>query len=287
MKQKVLVHAETMTAKKIILPTILSVGYDFVEAHDYYDVRFKCDLLKDHIAIYIHELDYTKYDEDISHIKDVIDRGLKVVLIIDNYDVAIIDEALNIGIKDIVELPIDKNVFAKKLRSFIFTDKKDDIDISKAVEAASLTKHNEQIIQNEIARALRGGYEISMILVKHLNHDLSMTTELIKSLKSQLRDTDRVLHYADDKVLLICPFTVKAYIVEIENKVRHIYENLNKDKEMFALYGLTYPEDVNDSSKILHRLERGIETSIALSKLRGTLSDIGSEQFEAYKQMLT
>jgi hypothetical protein len=95
-----------------------------------------------------------------------------------------------------------------------------------------------------------------------------------------------ILHYEEDKILLICPFTVKPYVVEIENKVRQIYGQLGFSGQSFALYGLTYPKDVTENQDILTRLEKGINNSIFLGNLKGTLSDIGFEQFEAYKKML-
>jgi AmiR/NasT family two-component response regulator len=286
MKQKILVNVENLFAKKIILSTIVSVGYDFVEANTYNDIKFKCDLLKGNIIIYVHELDYSVFEEEIAYIKNIIARGIKVVLIIDDYDVNIIDEAINIGVHDIVEMPIDRQILAKKLNSFVFKEQVVEIDVSKQVEDASLKKFNEKVIHNEIARAVRGNYQVSMIMVDNLSGDSGLTENIIHVFKNQMRDTDKVLNYADNRILLVCPFTVKSYIVEVENKVRNIYKEIHKDDRLFVLYGLTYPEDVDDTEAILKRLEKGIENSIALRNFTGTLSDIGFEQFEAYKKML-
>jgi len=286
MKQKVLVNVDTLSARKKVLSTIVSVGYDFVEANTYDDIKFKCDLLRDHIILYIHELDYRIYEEEMAYIKNIISRGIKVMLIIDNYDVAIIDEALSIGIHDIVQMPIDMEIISKKLKNVIIGSVTVTDEAKKVTQDAAFKKHNAQIIVNEIARAKRGNYEVSMILIRNLNQDSSMISDIIKDLKKHLRDTDRILHYEEDKILLICPFTVKPYVVEIENKVRNIYRLLDLSEQSFALYGLTYPKDVTENQDILTRLEKGIDNSILLGNLKGTLSDIGFEQFEAYKKML-
>jgi len=286
MKQKVLVNVDTLSARKKVLSTIVSVGYDFVEANTYDDIKFKCELLRDHIIIYIHELDYTIYEEEMAYIKNLIGRGIKVMLIIDNYDVTIIDEALSIGIHDIIQMPISSDIISRKLKTVMNGNVDRTEDEKKVTHDSAFRKHNGQIIINEIARAKRGSYELSMIMIRNLNQDSSMISDIMKDLKNHLRDTDRILHYAEDKILLICPFTLKPYVVEVENKVRQIYRSYNLSEQSFALYGLTYPKDVSENQDILTRLDKGIENSILLGNLKGTLSDIGFEQFEAYKKML-
>jgi PleD family two-component response regulator len=151
MKQKVLVNVDTLSAKKQILSTIVSVGYDFVEANTYDDIKFKCELLKDNIIIYIHELDYIIYEEEMAYIKNLINRGIKVMLIIDKYDVSIIDEALSIGIYDIIQIPISSDSLSKKLKTIISGKISMPESDKPLVHDASQKKHNAQIIINDIA----------------------------------------------------------------------------------------------------------------------------------------
>lgn len=265
---------------------VISEGHDFVEGNSYDDVKFKCELLKDHIILYIHELDYSRYDQEMSAIGSIIKRGYKTILIIDNYDVGIIDDALAIGVHDIVEMSVDQKILSKKIKNII---KPEEVKSLVEVETnydESHKIHDKNIIDNEIARALRGGYELSMILIKGLRYNPEVMRKVMESLKVQLRDTDRVLHYDAEQILLICPFTRKSYIVDVENKVRAIYDKVDDENHLFTLYGLTYPSDVSAEEDILSKLEKGIRNSLLIGNLKGTLTDIGFEQFEAYKKML-
>ena len=65
MNKKVLINVATPAIKKKILSMVIAEGYDFVEGSSYDDVKFKCDLLKDHIILYVHELDYTQYKKEL------------------------------------------------------------------------------------------------------------------------------------------------------------------------------------------------------------------------------
>lgn len=286
MKDKILVNVATLAIKKRILSMIITEGYDFVEGNHYDDLTFKCDLLKEHILLYIHELNYGTYDTDMNFIRDIRKRGYKIILIIDSYDASVIDDALAAGVTDMIEMPVDPTILHKKFTNLVKVDTIKEHEVVHDKQEVLHHIDNENIITNEMSRALRGGYELSMVLIKYMKNDKEIMGTVMDQLKEQLRDTDRVLHYNDTHILLVCPFTKKTYIVEVENKVRSIYETIDDKEHLFTLYGLTYPTDVNPEEDILRKLEKGINNSLMIGKLKGTISDIGAQQFEAYKKML-
>ncbi|PKM93353.1 MAG: hypothetical protein CVU84_16170 [Firmicutes bacterium HGW-Firmicutes-1] len=284
MKNKVLVNVAGSATRKIALFTVVNLGYDFIEFQSPEDLKFKHSLLKDSIIMLLHEINYATYERDFEMIKEVSNKKIKVLLIIDRYETKVIDDAIEAGANDIIVLPLKEEMLKSKIKNIL----------ANIVKPFELEEDNEYsyiddtIIDHEIIRADRGNYSISLVMVELHSINEEEIIELIEKLKSRLRETDLVMRYGPLKLLLICPFTGKENIVEVENKVRMLVkENFNKfkNKASVTIYGISYPKDGERARELIELLDEGIMNSRLLGRIRGTFSDIRKEEIETYKKL--
>lgn len=284
MKKKILVNSGTLIVKRMVLTSIVQLDYDFVEFNSPDDLKFKLNLLRESIVLMIDELNYDTYKTDFEIIKEVSEQGIKTLIISDRYESEIIDSALEVGASDIIILPLKEDVLKSKMKTLIEGSKNLLPQNEKERKFA-----DDNIINYEIVRADRGKYSISLVMVEFsgiLEEEIEWFT---LKLKGKLRETDLIFRYNAMRILLICPFTMKENVVEIENKVRAVRsENYMdfKTKVGIFVYGISYPKDGKNTQELLALLDSGIKNSILLGSIRGTFSDINKTEKETYVRML-
>lgn len=280
MAKKVLVHIHSLANKRIVLPALISMGLDFVEYSGPEDFNFKLGLFKEQTYLMIHELNRMKYINEFESMKKAVALNVKVLLIIDEYDTKIIDDALSIGIHDLITFPIKEETLKSKIDSLLS---------SIPGNMGRKSNINMPVIENEIARAKRGNYHFSIVMANLDGIHVDDMALVIDSLKNQLRDTDLVLKWDRYRILLICPFTIKESIVEVENKIRAIVKEKYgefKNKVILNMYGISYPKDGKSAKDLIDKLYEGLNNSIMLGNLRGGFNDIGKEDIEYYRRIL-
>jgi PleD family two-component response regulator len=288
MKKTILVNVSSVAIKKLILSTIVEMNLGFVETDSLADLVFKSNLLKENVSVYIHELDYANYEEDFKTIKEATSIGISVMILLDSYSSTIIDDSLKAGADDVIALPIKKDIFVNKLKSLIGDCNNNVEQNSDSLAEQEKMKRNKTVIDIEIARAKRGQYSLLVIIVQLCNVEEEALQKYIDDLQANLRNTDVVLRYKNEQVVLACPFTAKESIVEVENKVRKLYtEHFEERKKYIPLhmYGVAYPKDGEDSEALLSKLEDGLHDSVIIGNMKGTLNEIAREDIEKYKKM--
>lgn len=286
-KNKILLNVAGTGAKKLIMSTIVNLGYDFNEFQDYDDLKFKQSLFKNKIMLIIYELNYTTYKKDFEMIKNITENKIKTLLIIERYDSKIIDDALAAGANDIIVLPLKEDVLKSKLKTVLSTITKP-LEFVEIKEVKEIAYIDSSVIEYEILRAYRGKYSISLVMVEFNGLNEEEVNDMSEEIKIKLRETDLVMKYSNNKLLLICPFTVKENIVEVENKVRQVVkDNVNKVnlKTNIIVYGITYPKDGENASELIKSLEEGIASSRIIGRIRGTFHDIKRDEIEVYKKI--
>ncbi len=285
MRKKVLVNVETQSVKKMVLTSIMGLEYDFVEFNSPEDLRFKFNLLKDAIVLMIYELNYISFKTDFEIIKEMSDQAIKTLVISDRYETAIIDNALEVGASDIIIAPLKEEVLKGKIRTLIEGVQ----NVTTLMEIKEKKFADDNVIDYEILRADRGKYSISLVMVEFSGILEEEIDWFIVKVKGKLRETDLIFRYNSTRLLLICPFTMKENVVEIENKVRAVRsENYMafKTKVGIFVYGISYPKDGENTSELLMLLDAGIKNSILLGSIRGTFRDINKTEKETYVKML-
>lgn len=284
MKNKIIINVSGIGSKKMIMSTIIKLGYDFVEFQDQEDLKFKQNLFKDKIILMIYELNYITYKQDFDMIRNLTENHIKTILIIERYDAKIIDDALEAGAKDIITLPLKEEVLRNKIKTTLSNVKKP----LEFIEIKAVNYMDPSVIESEIIRADRGKYSISLIMVEFHGLNEEEILNLCEKIKEKLRETDLVMKYGAKILLLICPFTGKENIVEVENKVRVVAkESIEqiKTKSNVIVYGITYPKDGENANELITLLEEGLANSRMIGRIRGTFHDIKKDDIEIYKKI--
>lgn len=286
MLKKILVNIYEQTNKKTVLTTVVETENDFIEYSTFDDLVFKMNLFKDSVVLMIHELNVMNKTNDLLLIKEAKKHDIKVLVIAQRYDTSIIDDVMGVGADDIVVSPLKEIVLKNKIKTLIN-------------KAPCMTQVNDRekyklmidykLIEQELIRADRGKYSLSFIMIEFSGILEEEIEWFIDKLNEKLRETDLVLRYCVNRLLIICPFTIKENIVEVENKVRLVRsENYNQFKMKVAMfvYGISYPNDAVTIEDLCSLLDSGINKSIMLSSLRGTFNDMNKEEKETYLKML-
>ncbi len=284
MKDKILVFIQGIPEKKMVLLTLAQMGYTFVECLNVEDMRFKLDLFKDRVLLMIHELNHNNYQKDFEMIKEINAKGIKTILIIDKYNIKIIDDAMAAGTSDIIELPLKSEILKNKLNTIV-ENKEKTPEIS---EKKDISWIKPEAIEKELLRADRGKYSVSLIMIELYGVKEEEMLNLSEKFSEKLRETDIVMRYGIKRLLLVCPFTEKEHTVEIENKIRDVLEenidNLVK-KASAVVYGISYPKDGEDAVMLIKMLNEGVKNSKFIGKTKGTFRDISKEEIEAYRKI--
>ncbi|MCF8019266.1 MAG: hypothetical protein K9L62_07645 [Vallitaleaceae bacterium] len=279
MEKKVLIHVYTIQVKNDILSILVNNGHDFLEVFNNSELNFKYNLVKDQIDLYIQELDENHYEESLNLIRRIDTEKVRSIVLIHKYSKHVIDDALALKVKDIIVLPMDRTHLSKKILSFFDTQKpsvlmptnKDKVQIQNYIEI------DVNKVRDEINRAMRGNYPLSFVLVEYHSLDQPQWILFKETLNQLLRTTDIVMYFEANKILILCPFTPKNFLVEVENKVRNAYDQIKKEapsRGALFLYGVTFPEDGNAWEALYHDMTDGIHDSKVISKFEGTLKQI-------------
>lgn len=281
MAGKVLMNVYTIQVKNDLLSIFISNAYDVLEAQNEHDLLFKYNLVKDNLAVYVQEFDEMNHDHAIEQIQKIDRDKTRCIIIIHEYSRQIIDEALALNIKDIIVLPMDRSHLEKKIIPPVYSVRpstampKEPPKVNKpALVPEEAIIFDDQPMTLEIARASRGNYPMSLVLT-HYNSVGDEAFALFEDeLRRQLRTTDQVLRFDNHSLLLICPFTPKGNLVDVENKVRDAFGTVTfkgYTQGNIYLYGVTYPVDGETASELIDKLKDGIHDSKVFSEINGPM----------------
>jgi len=277
MKEHVLLNVYTHQVKNDLLSILIQNKCAFMEVFGRDELTFRYNLIKEEVGLYIHELDENNYTQSLEDIRKMTDHHVRCIILIHQYSSHIIEDALALKVKDIIVLPIERVNLDKKLKSYI-TGVEREIKEKEEHIIGPTVKLDNQIVADAVNRATRGHYPLSFVLIEYKDIEGRMTFK--RALTKLLRATDVVLEYGQGEWLIICPFTPKSYLVEVENKARSAHNKTSKGGQKQAtvyLYGVTFPDD-GDSFEVLEReLKDGIHDSIIFSNLGGTLAEMDKE----------
>ena len=281
MAGKVLVNVYSIQVKNDLLSIFVRNAYDVLEVQSEHDLVFKYNLVQDDLVMYIQEFDEKNHDIALAQLRRIDRERIRCVLLIHHYTSKIIDEALALNVRDVIVLPIEKERLEKKILPPVYQVRNNQAmpkepPLQGVPEESVPEKHvfDEEPLRDEIIRADRGKYPLSLVLVHYSDVDDDCFTLFHDELRRQLRTTDRIVKYDDHRVLLICPFTPKNNLVEVENKVREAFSTVRfkgyTEGNMF-LYGVSYPLDGKVTGDLLRKLKDGIHDSKVFSTLNGPL----------------
>lgn len=297
MADKVLIYIEDRAIKGIVLKLLREKGLEFLEGLDIKDIQLKLDIFQDTVFFHIIQIGKEAYREQyefVKRLKEESSASFPVLAIIPGDNSEFVSGAKKAGIEDVVLIPEKReqfrDVFSARLAEFIKS-----IPVKKVNSEGGSQQKNEtgdfasdEALQHEIKRAIRGKYSISLVMGRFTGIHIGLIHEFYAKLKKDMRDTDRIMSYDYHTFIVVCPFTVKSYLVEVEKKIRESFEGMFGYSRVRRLdmYGVTYPDDGKNISDLIDIMEKGVHDSVIISSIREPLSAISRERLEEYRKML-
>ncbi len=285
MSGKVLMNVYTVQVKNDLLSIFVQNSMVVLEVQNEHDLLFKHNLIKDNLVLYVHEFDENNYERSMAQLRMIDREKVRCVVMIHVYTSKIIDETLALKVKDVIVLPIDRENLKRKILSPIYKVKTTSMmpkapPLEPQAVLPKETPFNDEPMRTEISRSARGHYPLSFVLVDYNNFQNDALALFEDELRRLLRTTDEILTYSDNHLLLLCPFTPKTNLVKVENKVREAFSTVNfrgfKNNSVY-LYGVTYPDDGDNSQVLTKLMQDGIHDSRLFSELEGPLNRLNQK----------
>ena len=170
----------------------------------------------------------------------------------------IVVKAIKLGIQDFLVKPIDENKLKEKITKILAlntpsngfikltSEKYIDIEMKRAsrgkssltVIAITLKKINETNIDSQILSSLING----------------LTEEISSSLNTKMRETDIVLSYGQDKLIVVLPLTAIEGLPIVQAKIEKICQGLCGDEYSYLLNSVIYNGNEDKPYNLLQRL---------------------------------
>ncbi len=296
MSGKVLIYIEDRFIKGIVLKVLRDRNLEFLEGQDVNDLQLKLDIFQDTILFYIAQVTKANYQNQFDYVKRVKSQassGFPVLAIVPDDSKDFVGGAKNANIEDVVLIPGKKEqfreVFNLKLSEFI-----KNIPGMELIDEAFMRNEGpanlvaDEALMQEIKRAVRGKYSVSFVMGRFTGVHISQIHDFYASLKNEMRDTDRIIIYDYHTFIVVCPFTVKSYLIEVEKKIREAFEAMFGYSRVRRLdmYGTTYPDDGKNMEGLISVMEKGVHDSAVISNIREPLKAISLERLEEYRKML-
>lgn len=301
---KVLVSCANRYLKGILFRILVDAGLDVADAVDEEDLRFKADLFKSAIVLLIVEVTDSNRErlyaeiQRLSAMKSPV-RG-SVLALVPNETAEMVGGAIKAGIDDVILLPQNREryqtVLAERIPAVV---EKGRIRLhgmpepaeSVAPEDQEMTDPDE--LRSELLRELkmanRGGHTVSLLMVRCTGLSDKELQRYVDRLQDGLRDTDRILPYDATAFIIVCPFTTKAFIIEVERKARQAYADLFGEfthERRIYLFGANYPTEEREPDRLIERMENGIHDSMAFTALREPLRKLSPTEMERFRNRL-
>ncbi|HBT20550.1 MAG TPA: hypothetical protein DEA47_04195 [Peptococcaceae bacterium] len=174
-------------------------------------------------------------------------------------------QALRAGAKDIMAKPVNLDRLKERI---------DHILSSKYSfkERKSVREYYDRI-RNEVKRAQRGNYLLSLVLAGIFTADtlhafykessyrriVDLESKYPDKLRGVMRETDSIINLSPSEYLFILPFTDKEGVLTVHKKLENIYNVLIPEEErkklLLVMGSATFPEDGKNPDELIAKLE--------------------------------
>lgn len=238
--------------------------------------------LKNSIKLIIFDLDDDNLELDnIKSIKEKeICRDIPLIIVSHHKEKKFILNSIQAGAVEYIVKPFTEEFILNKLNEIIGITLKNSEEIFEESfdKDDSVIMPLKDVLSIHFKSMSRGNYPLSIIIFKLIDTKTSKESKrkqvlsiIIKAIKSKLRETDIIINYYDDNILILLPFTDNYGANLVEKKIReHFLENsmLNQKADGFILASslLTLPDEGRDKNYVLVKLKSSLKPSMFFSK---------------------
>lgn len=250
----IIMKIESIYLKRQLLRYCLDERIHFMEVDQQGDIEYRLSLVGDRRVLLIYEADQTNVLENYQVIDKLNHPDLDSLVILHEYDPSLIKQAHHYQINDVEVHPIDFDRLTMKIQHFLMG--------ITTEQAMVKSQFDLKEVEKEINRAKRGNYPLSLAMAEvDTLSQASIIKVYFQELEARLRETDRLfLDEGAKKILILCPFTEKNYLVEVENKVRDLFAKMKEDDSIdglsrIYLHGLAFGVDGDEAEDLLKQLD--------------------------------
>lgn len=291
MDGKVLIFVKDYQLNRLILNCVNQLKLNFFECFREEDIYFKIKLCEDPNKLFVYEFLHEKEEEQFELLQKISDKGFKILVIFPEYSISYIDRGQKVGVDDMLVYPIETSTLTNKITSLLNLPIENQIS---EVIFKEVTDDYMESVTNEIIRARRGNYDLSFVMFSFVSVAEEKLEEYFNQLKIFLRETDILLPKIEkNKFILMCPFTKKNYLVEVENKIRETFNQLKQSGTFLLhskiyMHGLTLDVDGRSFEELFKQMVEGIEVSKqydqqSSKKLLYKRNNLNMEKLKAYR----
>ncbi len=285
MNGKILLLVRDFQIKRTLIQLFMEKHVHFMECFDEEELDFKLAFYTEGERIFVYEFTNDVTEVEYECIRKIKEKGWKVLAIYPKYSVEYIDASQKIQIDDMLTHPVDTAYVRRKVLAMMN-------QVSQGVDQHVIQPDTlQEAVRIEINRSMRGNYPLSFVMIALPAIQDEHKNAFSRKLKERLRETD-ILYtdQAHNAYIMLCPFTQKQQLVEVENKIRDVFEFLRGTFQMshkgkIYIHGLTLSEDGQSYQEIYEKLLQGIHDSRLLDQreVQDILQD--RTKFEAYRNM--
>jgi hypothetical protein len=262
MDGNVLIFIRDYQLKRQVINLVVKLGLSFIECNEMDELNFRMQLFTSDNKLFLYEFaEGLNEEKQFKKLEDMKTKGWKTLVIFSKYFIPYIDQSQKAGINDLIIHPIEIISVKNKLVTLL------SVPIEVVEEPVNIENEDpiDEVIKQEINRAYRGNYSLSFVIFEFISVTKSKQKEFLKELKDKLRETDAIIHgHANNIYLILCPFTPKNFVVEVENKIRVLFDEKKNKAEIAPLsllyvYGLTLGVDGEDFENLMTTLEKSLE----------------------------
>ena len=293
MEQKILVSVETNYIKVAILKTLVEMGLEFTEANSTSDVQLKLELFPEKILFIVQEITKKNSLSQFSMVRGIKNSSkygsVPVLCLLPDDTVDFVAPSMEAKVDEVLLIPKNSNEFKSKFVMKLMETLKynENEDESPKLNISDVSSPEQ--IYNELKRASRGMYSIALVLIALISHTPEDIETFTKALKEGFRDTDQVIRVDYRTFMVVCPFTDKENVLDVENKIRKIYIKAvgqQNSVKRIALFGLSYPKDGLDFNELYLKLKKGVQESFVISHIKEPLNRLSKDKLDEYRKRL-
>jgi hypothetical protein len=262
MDGKILLFIRDYQLKRQVINLVAQLGLVFIECNDFNELDFRINLIDADKKLFFYEFhEGIEEEKQFKKLSDMKIKGWKTLVVFSKYFIPYIDKSHKAGINDLCIHPVEIASIKNKILTLLSIPS----EIQFEQEADEVTIPVEETISRELNRATRGNYALSFVIFEFVSVVASKHGVFIEELKAKLRETDAIITgRIKDTYLIICPFTPKNFVVEVENKIRTLFEDKKSLGEIAPLsrvyaYGLTFGEDGDNFEELITLLESNLQ----------------------------
>lgn len=263
--------------------SIFLKGYnvEFIHVKDVVSAITKIVELRDSLKLMVIDIDSDIINLDsIKILKEKeICRNIPLVITSIHKEKNFIMNAIKTGAMEYIAKPLNEESVIEKINEIIGLSKENKGVEEEIYEEEEILEYSlKDILSIHLKSMNRGNTPLSIIMMRLINTKETKQVKkrqildvIIKAVKTKLRETDVIIKYSSENLLVLLPFTDSYGVTLVERKMREFFientlVNYKADGFILATSSVSLPNDGSDRDYIIEKLKSKLQPTMFFSK---------------------